>query len=55
MQKPIIYVPDENTAVRNNELLIINENSLYRWFSAWAGRAILPETALAAATAGELR
>ena len=34
VQKPIIYVPDENTAVRNNELLIINENSLYRWFSA---------------------
>lgn len=34
VQKPIIYIPDENTAVRNNELFIINENSLYRWNSA---------------------
>ena len=34
VQKPILYVPDENTAVRNNELFIINENSLYRWNSA---------------------
>lgn len=34
MQKPIIYIPDENMVVRNNELFIISENSLYRWNSA---------------------
>ena len=34
VQRPIIYIPDESTLVRNNELLIINENSLYRWYSA---------------------
>ena len=34
MQKPIIYIPDDSIAVRNNELFIISENSLYRWNSA---------------------
>ena len=34
VQKPILYIPDESTAVRNNELFIISENSLYLWNSA---------------------
>ncbi len=34
MQKPIIYIPDDSTMVRNNELFIIHEDSLYRWNSA---------------------
>ena len=31
IQKPIIYVPDENTLLRDNELFIVDHSSLYRW------------------------
>lgn len=33
-QKPIIYIPDEGTMLRNNELFIIDDNNLYSWNSA---------------------
>lgn len=34
IQKPIVYVPDEIILFRDNELYIIDDDSLYRWNSA---------------------
>ncbi|GAB1475406.1 hypothetical protein MASR2M70_02380 [Bacillota bacterium] len=34
IQKPIIYVPDDMTLLRGNELYIIDQSNLYRWNSA---------------------
>ncbi len=34
MQRPIFYIPDDTTLLRNNELFLISENTLYRWNSA---------------------